>query len=235
MDADLTEQAHYTRDYVWLVFTDNSFAPPYKALHDLGITGLYFSAAAAGFYANCVLARAQGFKAGVFYPAHPQYMYGADVANSINAMRLKWFPQDSGQTPILLDFEPEEGSVPFWTDFIPAYRTKMPGRVTDFTPAPFKATVLPVRQLLNAKFDVKVQGYFGDMSAVDFWEAGDDWVNGLDDGQGRVGFPREQVRMVVDGGRHNRPPIFYLGYKVRNLSKGSIIWNANLLREAGLI
>jgi hypothetical protein len=225
---------HFTRERVWVVFTDDSFGVPYAALRGLGINGVYFNAAAAGTPARLGVVPAD-FARGIFYPANTEHMFGAQVAASINEYRKKWFPADSGRTAVLLDFEPSSGSVQFWLDFIATYRLLMPGRVTDFTPEPFKATALPVRQLLAAKFDVKVQDYFGDMSIVDAYEAGLDWIRGLDDGSGRVGFPSEQIRSFVDGGRHNKPPIFYEGRKVRNLLPGTCIWSANLLREAGLI
>lgn len=222
---------HFTRNFVWLVVTDDSFGLDYSKIRDLGITGIYFSAVAAGTPTRIPQARAAGFKVGIFYPASTQHQFGGDVARAIDAYRKRVFLNDGGQTPILLDFEPEDGSVGFWNDFIFVYRSALPGRVTDFTPAPFKATVLPVPALLNARFDVKVQNYFGDMSLVDAYEAGLDWIRGLNG----VGYDPEHVRGFVDGGRKNKPPIFYQGGKVRNLLPGTCIWNANLLREGGLI
>lgn len=228
---------HFTRDYVWLVITSlGSFTPDWSKVKALGITGIYLNAAdPAVTAAKIVEVRGLGFKVGIFYPANTEHQFGADVARAIDTYRKSRFLNDAGQTPVLLDFEPSAGSVQFWQDFITTYRALLPGRVTDFTPEPFKATSLPVRALLNARFDVKVQDYFGDMSPVDFYEAGLDWIRGLDDGAGRVGFDPEHIRGFVDGGRKNKPPIFYQGAKVRNLLPGSCIWNANLLREAGLI
>jgi hypothetical protein len=221
---------HFTRDRVWVVFTDDSFGVPYAALRGLGINGVYFNAAAAGTPARLGVVPAD-FARGIFYPANTERQWGADVARAINDYRKRVFPNDGGQTAVLLDFEPSGGSAQFWLDFISQYRTLMPGRVTDFTPEPFKATALPVQDLLNARFDVKVQDYFGDMSIVDAYEAGLDWIRGLNG----VGYPPELIRSFVDGGRHNKPPIFYEGRRVRSLLPGTCIWSANLLREAGLI
>jgi hypothetical protein len=224
---------HFTRDYVWVVITSlGSFTPDWDKVRGLGITGIYLNAADPSVTAAKILeVRGLGFKVGVFYPAHTEFQFGADVARAIDAYRRSHFLNDGGQTPVLLDFEPSDGSVGFWTDFISTYRSLLPGRVTDFTPEPFKAQLLPVSVLLNARFDVKVQDYFGDMSPVDAYEAGLDWVRGLNG----VGYPPEQIRGFVDGGRKNKPPIFYEGRRVRNLLPGTCIWNANLLREAGLI
>ena len=217
---------HFTRDHVWVVFTDDAFSVPTAAVKALGIDGIYFNAAAAGTPARIAPTRAAGFKVGIFYPASSAGN-GADVAKAVNAYRLKVFNNDGGQTPILLDFEPSAGGAQFWLDFIAVYRGLLPGRVTDFTPEPFKGADLPVQALLDARFDAKVQHYFGDMSPVDAGEARDDLV--------AWGFPRERVRGFVDGGRVIKPPIFYQGRKVRNLQPGTCVWSANLLREAGLI
>jgi hypothetical protein len=223
---------HFTRDYVWLTVTDHSFNLPYESIKALGINGLYLPAAdSTTTPAKIQEARNAGFKVGVFYPASSTFQFGHEVAQAINAYRQRVFLNDGGQTPVLLDFEPSDGSVAFWKDFISTYRALLPGRVTDFTPEPFKAGALPVADLLNARFDVKVQDYFGDMSLVDAYEAGLDWIRGLNG----VGYPPEQIRGFVDGGRKNKPPIFYQGQRVRNLLPGTVVWNANLLREAGLI
>jgi hypothetical protein len=224
---------HFTREFVWLVITSlGSFTPDWNRVRSLGITGIYLNAADPLATAGMITwVRGLGFKVGIFYPANTEYQFGADVARAIDAYRRSHFSNDGGQTPVLLDFEPSGGSSQFWRDFILVYRQLMTGRVTDFTPEPFKATELPVSDLLTARFDVKVQDYFGDMSLVDAYEAGLDWIRGLNG----VGYPPEQIRGFVDGGRKNKPPIFYEGQRVRNLLPGTVIWNANLLREAGLI
>jgi len=238
--------AHYTRDFVWLAVTDDSFNIPYAALSGLGITGIFRHAAdtVAKFNAD----RAAGFKTGVFFPASTTNQLGTDVARLVNDVRLRVALNDGGATPFLLDFEPSHGSTAFWKAFLwgtpgkRGYRGSngmfsmdgsgyMPGRVTDFTPEPFKATELPVSDLLVAHLDCRVQYYFGDMSPVDGGEAREDWEVGLNG----IGFPREAIRGFVDGGRVIKPPMFYEGRRVRNLEPGTVIWNANLLREGGLI
>jgi hypothetical protein len=221
---------HYTRDFVWLVVSSPaSFQIDFAKAKALGITGLYYDRSVTLSQLN--LARQNMPKVGLFETADTRTETGVAVATRINGDRLRLAANDGGQTPILLDFEPSTGSVQFWLDFIAEYRRLMPGRVTDFTPEPFKATVLPVADLLNARFDVKVQDYFGGMELVDAYEAGLDWIRGLNG----VGYPSEQIRSFVDGGRKNKPPIFYNGQVVRKLLGGSCIWNANLMREAGLL
>ena len=236
---------HYTRDFVWLTVTDNSFTLPFQKIKDLGITGLYLPASdTLARYNAC---RTAGFKVGVFYPASTTTQSGPDVALHVNESRLRLALNDGGATPFLLDFEPSAGSSQFWKDFLwgtadgkRGYRGTnglnngggyMPGRVTDFTPEPFKGTSLPCSDLVAARLDAKVQYYFGGMELVDGGEARDDLQAGLNG----VGFAREAVRGFVDGGRHNWPPIFYNGQRVRSLQGGSCVWNANLCREAGLI
>lgn len=236
---------HYTRDFVWLTVTDNSFNLPYDKIKSLGITGLYLPAWFPWTRFN--EARSTGFKVGVFYPADTRNQSGTDVALHINETRLRVALNDGGATPFLLDFEPSDGSSTFWKEFLwgrpigtRGYRGMgganngggyMPGRVTDFTPEPFKGIALPCSDLIAARLDAKVQYYFGDMSPVDGGEARDDLQTGLNG----VGWPREAIRGFVDGGRRIPPPIFYQGQKVRNLQPGTAIWNANLMREAGLI
>src|SRR5260370_33957739 len=105
--------AHFTRDYVWLVVTDNSFNLDYLKIKGLGITGLYFNAADSTAPNKILQTRANGMKAGVFYPANTEHQFGHEVAQAINAYRLKWLVGDGGQTPILLDMEPSAGSVDF--------------------------------------------------------------------------------------------------------------------------
>jgi hypothetical protein len=244
---------HFSRDFIWVVITSIASlgSIPYQALRDLGITGIYL-------WAPDNLATPQkrlevvgaGFKCGLGYPADTRFQLGDDVARLASA-RLTAFigtAGDGGQTPVLLDFEPSQGSAQFWLDFIwgsAARATKgwrgINGisstgapryyRVTDFTPEPFKGTALPCSDLVAARFDARVQYYFGGMELVDGGEARDDLQTGLNG----VGFPREAIRGFVDGGRHNWPPIFYNGQRVRSLQGGTCIWNANLCREAGLI
>ncbi len=242
--------AHYTRDYVWLAVTDDSFNIPYAALTALGINGIFRHAGdtLAKFNAD----RSAGFKTGIFYPASSQYQDGAVVAKLVSDDLTRLALNDGGQTPVLLDFEPSYGSAPFWRDFLwgkidvgtgaairgwrgtggldngGGYR---PGRVTDFTPEPFQAVNLPCADLAAGRLDARVQYYFGDMSPVDGGEAREDLEIGLNG----VGFAREAVRGFVDGGRTIKPPIFYKGNRVRSLEPGTNIWNANLMREAGLI
>jgi hypothetical protein len=241
---------HYTRDFVWLTVTDNSFNLPFDKIKALGITGLYLPATdTLARYNSC---RAAGFKVGVFYPASTT-QDGPTVALHVNETRLRLALNDSGATPFLLDFEPSAGSSTFWTEFLWGTRVEqdsgswvrgyrgtggynngggyMPGRVTDFTPEPFKGTSLPCSDLIAARLDARVQHYFGDMSPVDGGEARDDLQTGLNG----VGFPREAIRGFVDGGRRIPPPIFYNGQRVRSLQGGTCIWSANLMREAGLI
>ena len=221
---------HYTRDHVGLVITSISSlgSIPYAKIKGLGVDLLYLNPADPQVTtAKIKEARGAGFVVGLIVFVDTRAESGADAAKRANDYRIRLASGDAGVTPFLIDAEPSNGSVQFWLDFIAAYRAVMPGRVTDFTPEPFKAAVLPVNYLLNARFDVKVQGYFGDMSPVDGWEAGLDWLS--------VGFPPERIRLFVDGGRKNKPPIFYNDSRARNLLPGSIIWNANLLREAGLI
>jgi hypothetical protein len=221
---------HYTRDFVWLVVSSPaSFQIDFAKCKTLGITGLYYDRSVTT--AQFITAKANMPKVGLFETADTRTETGVAVAQRINNDRLRLANNDGGQTPILLDFEPSNGSVQFWLDFIAEYRRLMPGRVTDFTPEPFKATVLPVADLLNARFDVRVQDYFGGMELVDAYEAGLDWIRGLNG----IGYPPEQIRSFVDGGRKNKPPIFYNGQVVRKLLGGTCIWNANLMREAGLI
>ena len=222
--------AHFSADYVWLVVSSpSSFQIDFAKAKALGITGLYYDRSVT--LAQLNVARQNMPKVGLFETANTTTEDPWAVAKRINDDRLRLCAGDNGQTPILLDFEPSAGATPFWLDFITQYRAFMPGRVTDFTPEPFKATALPVADLLNARFDVRVQSYFGDMSPVDAWEAGLDWQNGLNG----VGFPPDRIRMFFDAGRVNKPPIFYQGKVVRKLLGGTCLWNANLLREAGLI
>jgi hypothetical protein len=242
---------HYTRDFVWLTVTDNSFNLPFDKIKSLGITGLYLPASDTLTRYNAC--RAAGFRVGVFYPASTTQLDGPTVALHVNESRLRLALNDGGATPFLLDFEPSAGSSQFWKEFLWGTRQEqdsgswvrgyrgtggynngggyMPGRVTDFTPEPFKGTSLPCSDLIAARLDAKVQYYFGDMSPVDGGEARDDLQTGLNG----VGFPREAVRGFVDGGRRIPPPILYEGRVVRRLQGGTCVWNANLCREAGLI
>jgi hypothetical protein len=242
---------HFSRDYVWAVITSIASlgSIPYQPLRDLGVTGIYLWAPDnQATNTRRLEIVGQGFKCGLGYPADTRYMYGDAVAKLASDRLAQFAPSDAGQTPVLLDFEPSYGSTQFWLDFIygsaerqtkgwrginGALSVNAPRyyRVTDFTPEPFKATQLPVQAFLDARFDVKVQAYFGDMSPIDGCEATLDWLNGLNS----IGFPPEAIRLFVDGGRVIKPPIFYQGRKVRNLQPGTAVWNCNLLREAGLV
>ena len=62
---------------------------------------------------------------------------------------------------------------------------------------------------------------------MDWREAAMDWI--------RRGATDEQVRGFVGGGRRSPLPILYQGNVARRLEGGTIVWNANLLRESGLI
>jgi hypothetical protein len=222
--------AHYTRDHVWVVITSVASlgSVPYQKLKDLGIDGIYFSAQdMAAAKSHRLEALSAGFKVGLFYPGNSQFMDGLQTARSVDAALTTFAGADGGQTPVLLDFEPSDGSVPFWNGFVGEWRALRPGRVTDMTPEPFKAAVLPVDLLLNARFDIKVQNYFGDMSPVDAREAAMDWI--------RRGATDDEVRGFVGGGRKSPLPTLYNGAVVRRLEGGSCVWNANLLRESGLI
>lgn len=222
--------AHFTRDYVWVVITSIASlgSIPYDDLKALGINGIYLSAqdnlATKAKRAEVV---SKGFKVGLFYPGSGLFQDGAQAARAVEARLVEFAGADNGQTAVLLDFEPSQGSAPFWTSFVPEWRALRPGRVTDMTPEPFKAFVLPVDLLLNARFDIKVQTYFGDMSPVDAREAAMDWI--------RRGATDEQVRGFVGGGRKSPLPTLYQGNVVRALEGGTCVWNANLLRESGLI
>jgi hypothetical protein len=226
--------AHFSRDYVWVVITSIASlgSIPYQKLRDLGITGIYLSAqdnlATRTKRAEVVN---QGFKVGLFYPGNSQFQDGVQTARDVEAHLELFAGADNGQTAILLDFEPSDGAVPFWNAFVGEWRALRPGRVTDFTPEPFKASALPVSLLLNARFDVRVQYYFGDMSPADGGEAREDWLIGLNG----VGFPKEAIRGFVGGGRGSPIPILYQGRVARRLQPGTCVWNANLLRESGLI
>ena len=222
--------AHFTRDYVWVVITSIASlgSIPYQKLKALGITGIYLSAQ------DNLATRAkrqevidQGFKVGLFYPGNSQFQNGVQVARDVDAKLTTFAGSDSGQTAVLLDFEPSDGSTSFWQAFLPEWRALRSGRVTDMTPEPFKGSVIPLTGILNARLDVMVQTYFGDMSPVDMWEAADDIINN--------GASHEQVHLFVGGGRKSPLPILYNGQPVRGLRPGSCIWNANLLRESGLI
>lgn len=222
--------AHFTRDFVWVVITSIASlgSIPYQKLRDLGITGIYLSAqdnlATKAKRAEVVGA---GFKVGLFYPGNSLHMDGVQTARDVEARLVAFAGADGGQTGVLLDFEPSDGSAPFWQAFLPEWRALRPGRVTDMTPEPFKAFVLPLTDILNARLDVKVQNYFGDMSPVDAREAAMDYI--------RRGAADEQVRGFVGGGRKSPLPTLYQGSVARRLEGGTCIWNANLLRESGLI
>jgi hypothetical protein len=246
---------HYTRDFVWLVITSIASlgSIPYDKIKSYGITGLYLAAQDdLATSAKRLEAITKGFKVGLFYPASADHQYGDMVAKAASDRLTKFTADpvtgkpasDAGQTPVLLDFEPSYGSVNFWLDFLWGNETNgtrgwrgsvgidnaqgyRPGRVSDMTPEPFKGADLPVSSIRAARLDAKVQDYFGDMSPVDALEAGYDLID--------KGFDRSEVRGFVDGGRKSKPPIFYQGQKVRNLQPGTAIWNANLMRESGLI
>jgi hypothetical protein len=225
--------SHFTRDYVWVVNTSlSSVGLNYQGYRNLGITGIYLNADDGNATnAKRLEAVGQGFKVGLFAPKDSRIGTGTAAANAVSDRLGNFAPNDAGQTSVLLDLEPDDGASQFWKDFIVQWRGSLrPGRVTDFTPSPFKGTALPAQALLDARFDVVVQTYFGDMSPVDAHEATQDWRHALNGAQ----FPEEAIHTFVDGGRKNKPPIFYLGGKVRNLMPGTVIWNANLLREAGL-
>ena len=222
--------AHYTRDKVGVdIPSINSLGSiPYQAFRDLGINLIYLrpqdNLATNAKRKEIV---GQGFMCGIAYPANPQFMNGDAVAKQIHDYLNTFAPNDNGQTPVMLDFEPSDGSTAFWAAFVAAWRALRPGRVTDFTPEPFKASVLPLQLLADARFDVKVQLYYGDMSPVNAWDACKEYE--------RRGFPPEGIFTFVDGGRKNKPlSMFYEGRKVKNLEPGTCIFSANLLREAGL-
>ena len=229
---------HYTRDNVGVVVTSIASlgSIPYDKFKTLGVDLIYLNAAdPAATSAKRKEVLSKGFRCGLFYPASTEHQFGDDVAALVSA-ELTDFTKDpvtgkpasdNGQTPVLLDFEPSYGSVKFWMDFIVIYRNLRPGRVTDFTPEPFKAADLPLTAILNAHIDIRVQYYFGDMSPADGGECRDDYIS--------RGVPPALVRGFVDGGRKTKLPIFYNGQIVRGLQKGTVIWNANLLREAGLV
>ena len=241
--------AHYTRDYVWCVITSIASlgSIPYQAFRDLGITGIYLWAPDnLATPAKRLEVIGAGFKCGLGYPADTRFQYGDDVARLASARLTNFIGLggDSGQTPVLLDFEPSQGSAQFWLDFIWGSTARLTKgwrgingissvgapryyRVTDFTPEPFKGTALPCSDLIAARFDARVQVYFGGMEPVDGGEARDDLQ--------AYGFPREAIRGFVDGGRVIPPPIFYQGRRVRSLQGGTCIWQANLLREVGLV
>jgi hypothetical protein len=222
--------AHFTRDHVWVVITSIASlgSIPYQKFRDLGIDGIYLSAqdnlATKAKLAEVVGA---GFKGGLFYPGNAVHMDGAQTARNVDAKLTTFAGADSGQTAVLLDFEPSDGSATFWKAFLPAWRSLRPGRVTDMTPEPFKARVLPVSDLLDAHVEIRVQSYFGDMSPVDAREAAMDWI--------RAGATDAQVRGFVGGGRKSPLPTLYQGTVVRKLEGGSCVWNADLLRESGLV
>lgn len=243
--------AHYSDDYVWVVITsiESLGSIPYDKFQALGVTGIYLWAPDnLATNAKRLEIVGKGFKCGLGYPADTRYQYGDYVAKLFSDRLAQFALNDAGQTPALCDFEPTHGSVQFWLDFIYGSASRLTKgwrgingsfnvnapryyRVTDFTPEPFKGTQLPVGDLKAARFNARVQYYFGDMSPVDGGEAREDLENGLNG----VGFSREQIRGFVDGGRVIKPPIFYKGFKARNLEPGTCIWNANLLREAGLV
>src|SRR6476469_3593200 len=162
---------HYTRDFVWVVHTSlSSISIPYNKLRDLGVTGIYLNAAdplATDLKRREVVQN--GFKCGLFYPANTEHQFGKDVATLVSQKLAQFAKTENdvggaGQTPVLLDFEPSFGSVTFWQDFMSVYRSLRPGRVTDFTPEPFKAADLKINELVfTGRMDVKVQVYFGDM------------------------------------------------------------------------
>src|SRR5207244_11502547 len=122
----------------------------YAVVKGLGIHGIYRQAGDTLIKFNTD--RPAGMKTGIFYPPNSEHQFGADVARSINDTLLRVAPEpaDKGQTPVLLDFEPSYGSTQFWQEFISTYRALRPGRVTDFTREPFKATELPAQDRLNA-------------------------------------------------------------------------------------
>ena len=221
--------AHFSRDFVWVVITSIASlgSVPYQKLKDLGVNGIYFSAMDDQAKAARTVALGAGFKVGFFYPGNSLHMDGNQTARDVDAKLTLFTGADHGQTAVLLDVEPSDGSVPFWNAFVAEWRALRPGRVTDMTPEPFKAASLPVDLLLNARFDIKVQNYFGDMSPVDAREAAMDWI--------RRGATDDQVRGFVGGGRKSPLPCLYQGAPARRLENGTIIWNANLLRESGLI
>lgn len=244
--------AHYTRNFVWVVVTSigSIGGIPFQKLRDLGISGIYLWASdpqATDDKRREIVS--QGFACGLGYPANTEYMRGDDVARLASA-RLAGFARTeaqvggAGSTPFLCDFEPSYGSTQFWRDFIYGNAARQTRgwrgrygvyslndgyrgyRVTDMTPEPFKASQLPASDLSRAQFDVVAQTYFGDMSRADPWEVGLDWSRT---------FPLEAIHTFIDGGRKTPLPIFYEGRIVRKLQLGTHVWNANLLREAGLI
>lgn len=222
--------AHFSRDHVWVVITSIASlgSIPYDKLKTLGINGIYLSAQDnLATKAKRDEAIGKGFKTGFFYPGNGVHMDGTQTARDLDARLTTFAGADNGQTAVLLDFEPSDGSAPFWGKFLPEWRALRPGRVTDMTPEPFKAYVLPVNDILGARLDIRVQTYFGDMSPVDGREAAMDWI--------RRGATDDQVRGFVGGGRKSPLPILSNGVPVRPLEGGSCVWNANLLRESGLI
>lgn len=223
--------AHFTRDHVYLIVT--SYASiggvlPYAKIKSYGIDGIYFN------YQDGMATNAKRLEAlnagiasvGLFCPIESS-ANGAYSALQISQRLSQFAVNDAGQTPVLLDVEPSVGSVPFWNSFIPRWRELRPGRVTDFTPEPYKAADLPLADLLAARFDCVIQGYFGDMSRVPHEEARDDYED--------RGWPKDGLHFFIDGGRKDFPLGFYQGQQARAFPKGTHIWNANLMRERGLI
>ena len=214
--------AHFSDDFVWVVHTSfSSFNIPYASLKKYGISGIYVLQDDPKAYGKRNEIVNAGMKAGIMvrtYDGTP-----AQTAQLASEDLTRFAGNDGGQTAVLLDYEPSNRD--FLTEFVGEWRKIRPGRVTDFTPEPFKGQYLPQQYLLDSRIYPRVQTYFGDMSPAQWDEAYEDY---------RVIFGNS-VRLFIDGGRKTQLPIFYQGNIVRNLRPGTCIWNTNLMREAGLI
>lgn len=243
------DTGHFTRKYVWVVITslgslnEHGYIP-YDALRKLGVTGIYLSRVdPLATNAKRLEVINSGFKCGYFAGWNTTNgVRGDEVARRFSSDLAAFAQNDQGQTPVLLDFEPSSGATQFWLDFLwgrpgtKAWRgingiatEQAPRyfRVTDFYGEGYFLSGVPIADVLKARLDVKVSAYFGDMSQLAIDEAVFAWED--------AGFPREGIHVFYDGGRYVKPPIFYQGRVAAKLRGGSCIWNADLLREAGLI
>jgi len=214
--------AHFSDDFAWVVHTSfTSFNIPYAKLKSLGIDGVYVTQDDPACYSKRQEIVNAGMKPGIMVRT---FDFTPEATARLADMDLDRFAKnDGGQTAVLLDYEPANRD--FYVRFVQEWRKLRPGRVTDFTPEPFKGGIMPQQFLLDNRIYPRVQTYFGDMSPAQWDEAYEEYRTIFGSG----------VRLFIDGGRKTKLPVFFEGNQVRNLRRGTCVWNTNLMREAGLI
>lgn len=219
-----------------------SFNPPYAKYKEWGFTDIFFDADDPLLtLAKMDEARGKPSADGKNFRAHIYKVWrrqeGADFADALLTQIGKFKPGVAE-----LDFEgPDDNEIGVAVnEFLIEFRRGQAWQMNFplcVNVVPFKGYVLPMTRMTTDPYCYgRIQPYYaGQMRPADPMECLEDWLD--------RGFPRERLSFIysakprrqIDGSIFEDLPVFTdNGVYVRKLRRGAV-YNANLMREAGLI